>query len=289
MEMGATHSLDLTSDVTHLVVGCIDTPKYAYVAKERPDIRVLQPGFIDAVKARWMKGEDVRAELPALEKEYKCPTFWGLRICVTGFSDLDLRQSLTKVIEQGGGEYCGDLRQSVTHLVAKEPAGKKYEFALQWQQKIVGVEWIWMSVQRGMALEEKLFAATLPPESRGMGAVKVEEVYGVNGLGKRTRGEEQGGPVGKRKMRRVATETLGERKDEVWADIGGHHVGAGARPPQHEDTPDTVDDVTAEVEESMVHPPTERKLFESDALKDFSGNFIVYGFDQRRVCHGRPL
>jgi len=284
--MGATHSLDLTSDVTHLVVGRIDTPKYAYVAKERPDIRVLQPGFIDAVKARWMNGEDVRAELPALEEKYKCPTFWGLRICVTGFSDMDVRQSLTEAIVQGGGEYCGDLRQSVTHLVAKEPAGKKYEFALQWQQKIVGVEWIWMSVKRGMALEEGLFAATLPAESRGVGAVKVEEVHGVHELGKRTRGEEQGGPVGRRKMRRVATETLGERKDEVWADIGGRQVDAGVRPVQHGDAPDAADDTTAEVEESIANPPAERKLFESDALKDFSGNFIVYGFDQKRVCYG---
>jgi len=86
-------------------------------------------------------------------------------------------------------------------------------------------------------------------------------------------------------MRRVATETLGERKDEVWADIGGRQVDDGARPVQHGDAPDAADDTTAEVEESIANPPAERKLFESDALKDFSGNFIVFGFDQKRVCY----
>ena len=32
-QMGATHKLDLTGEVTHLIVGDIDTPKYKYVAK----------------------------------------------------------------------------------------------------------------------------------------------------------------------------------------------------------------------------------------------------------------
>jgi hypothetical protein len=84
-EMGATVKLDLTSDVTHLIVGNIDTLKYRYVAKSREDVRVLHVDWIDAVRDDWMKGGDV--DVPALEHKYRLPTFYGLRICLTGFED----------------------------------------------------------------------------------------------------------------------------------------------------------------------------------------------------------
>lgn len=84
-QMGADHKYDLTSDVTHLVVGSIDTPKYKYVAKERADVKVVVPEFIEAVRRSWMEGGDT--DVAALEVAYKVPTFFGLRICVTGFED----------------------------------------------------------------------------------------------------------------------------------------------------------------------------------------------------------
>ena len=83
--MGAEHKLDLTSDVTHLLVGHYKTPKYEYVAREREDVKVLKPDWIEAVREAWMTAENF--DLNALEKEYKLPTFAGLSICVTGFND----------------------------------------------------------------------------------------------------------------------------------------------------------------------------------------------------------
>ena len=83
--MGAAHKLDLTSDVTHLIVGDTDTPKYKYVARERPDVKVLMPEWIEAVRDVWMQGGETDVE--ALEAEYRLPTFAGLRICLTGFED----------------------------------------------------------------------------------------------------------------------------------------------------------------------------------------------------------
>ncbi len=83
--MGAIHKFDLTSDVTHLIVGSLDTPKYRYVAKERPDVKVVLPVWIDAVRQSWMTGGDT--DVAALELEYRVPTLYGLRICVTGFED----------------------------------------------------------------------------------------------------------------------------------------------------------------------------------------------------------
>ncbi|KAJ2969654.1 hypothetical protein NQ176_g8551 [Zarea fungicola] len=45
-ELGGVHKYDLTPDVTHLIVGDYDTPKYRHVARERPDIKAM-----DGVKA----------------------------------------------------------------------------------------------------------------------------------------------------------------------------------------------------------------------------------------------
>lgn len=59
-QMGAVHALDLTGEVTHLIVGDSNTPKYKYVAKERPDIVVLDPAWIDAVREVWIDGGDLR-------------------------------------------------------------------------------------------------------------------------------------------------------------------------------------------------------------------------------------
>ena len=83
--MGAIHKYDLTSDVTHLIVGDSDTPKYKFVAKERPDVKCLLPGWIDAVRASWMEGGET--DVDALEVTNKLPALAGLKVCVTGFDD----------------------------------------------------------------------------------------------------------------------------------------------------------------------------------------------------------
>ena len=87
--MGAVHKLDLTSDVTHLIVGDTDTPKYKYVAKERPDVKCLAAEWIEAVREPWLQGVEI--DLQALEIRHRLPTFAGLRICVTGFEDCAYR------------------------------------------------------------------------------------------------------------------------------------------------------------------------------------------------------
>lgn len=83
--MGAIHKLDLTSDVTHMIVGDTDTPKYKFVARERPDVRCLLPTWIDAIRESWLAGGET--DVDALEKKHTLPTFQGLTICVTGFDD----------------------------------------------------------------------------------------------------------------------------------------------------------------------------------------------------------
>lgn len=83
--MGAQHRYDLTSEVTHLICGAYDTPKYHYVAKERADVKILTPEWIEAVRQLWI--HDQAIDLEELERGHTLPTFATLRICMTGFED----------------------------------------------------------------------------------------------------------------------------------------------------------------------------------------------------------
>lgn len=83
--MGAQHKYDLTSEVTHLVVGDYDTPKYRYVAKERPDVKVITVDWVEAVRELWIADKPIDVEV--LETEHRMPTFASLKICLTGFED----------------------------------------------------------------------------------------------------------------------------------------------------------------------------------------------------------
>lgn len=101
-ELGGIHKYDLTPDVTHLVVGDYDTPKYRHVAKERTDIKAMDAGWIDTVGELWMA--DAEIDFPALEREWQLkpletcgempdptnPTEGkrgSLLLCMTGFDD----------------------------------------------------------------------------------------------------------------------------------------------------------------------------------------------------------
>ncbi|KAB8360582.1 hypothetical protein FH972_024322 [Carpinus fangiana] len=231
--MGAVHKLDLTSDVTHLIVGKVDTPKYQYVAKERPDVKVVLPDWVAAVRDKWTEGGDV--DIAALEEQYRLPTFHDLHICVTGFEDLDQRSALQQTFTDNGATYHGDLTKDVSHLVAALPKGKKYEFAVQWGIKLVTLEWVRDSIARGMVLEERLYHPTTPEEERGVGSVTTKQA--PSPLGKRKLGEVQltrntsDTASRARKLRRTASARYESQGDNLWADMGS--MDDGAKPQTH--------------------------------------------------------
>ena len=90
--MGASWKQDLTSDATHLVIGDSDTPKYKYVARQRPDVKAMTAGFIDAVREFWIRGDDV--PLAELEKKYAFPALAGYRICGTNLNEGEISDIL---------------------------------------------------------------------------------------------------------------------------------------------------------------------------------------------------
>src|SRR5271170_7370304 len=80
------------------------------------------------------------------------------------------RKLVEHQIRSHGGDYHPDLSRQCTHLLCASPAGKKYEAALKWNIQCVGVEWLYQSIERGMALDPKYFDLSIEPEKRGQGA-----------------------------------------------------------------------------------------------------------------------
>ncbi|KAK3721539.1 protein kinase activating protein dpb11 [Vermiconidia calcicola] len=228
-QMGAVHKLDLTSDVTHLIVGSITTAKYRYVAKERPDIKVLHPNWIEAVRESWMEGGDV--DVAFLEKEHHIPPFTGLQICVTGFDNIDQRTYISTTLGEHGATYHGDLTKAVTHLIAAAPQGAKYKAAKLWGVTVVSLKWFEDSLYRGMALDESLYDPGLAEEEQGKGAFRLLAKPRTS-LGKREREGSAPGvnseDISKKRLRRTANIRLESQSQDMWQDISAHSVGVEA-------------------------------------------------------------
>ncbi|KLU89227.1 hypothetical protein MAPG_08201 [Magnaporthiopsis poae ATCC 64411] len=244
-ELGGLHKYDLTPDVTHLIVGEYDTPKYRHVAKERPDILPMAAGWIQAVRDLWTK--DAPINFRELEKAWRLKAFetdgnqhgssnasindrGRLLVCLTGFEDAHERQEITETVTANGGEYTGDLTRKVTHLVVNRPEGRKYAAAKTWGIHTVSIEWIRDSVERGMILDESRYDPLLPVRERGVGAWNRRQAKRA-ALGKRSRegsgasGAADGADDRKRKLRRTASQKLATQRAGLWGDILGEQQG----------------------------------------------------------------
>ncbi|KAK6440701.1 DNA helicase [Oleoguttula sp. CCFEE 5521] len=217
-EMGAAHRLDLTGDVTHLLVGDINTSKYKYVAKQRPDIKVLHPSWVEAIQQIWTAGTDV--DLAGLDSEHQLPALAGLKLSVTGFIDTDERLAIAEMVKNNGAEYHGDMTKQVTHLIVAKPEGAKYAAAKAWGLATVSVKWLSDSLTRGMALDAGLYDPKTPEAEQGIGAFITEVMPRMAAL-KRARDSEsqEDGDTGPRKLRRSASSRLQSHSQNVWQGI----------------------------------------------------------------------
>ncbi|EMC98086.1 hypothetical protein BAUCODRAFT_412588 [Baudoinia panamericana UAMH 10762] len=222
-ELGAVVELDLTKNCTHLIVGSVSTPKYRYVAKDRPEVRVLCASWIEAVRQAWVEGGNV--DLSLLEEKHRLPAFFGLKICVTGFDNLEQRNLISDTVAEQGAEYHGDLTKNVTHLIAATPSGAKYAAAKAWGLIIVSYKWFEDSLFRGMALDESLYDPARPDSDQGRGAFRTT-ARPRESLGKRGRdGESQENEdTGKRKLRRTASTRLNSQSQDVWQDLSAREA-----------------------------------------------------------------
>lgn len=127
------------------------------------------------------------------------------------------RKKLEDDVNSNGGDYRGNLTKDVTHLIAKEPSGAKYKYAIEWNIKVVAVEWLEQTLQRGMILDEHLYSLSLPQAERGRNAW-IPRVASTSSLGKRSF-DGDGATNGPRKLRRVASEKLNSQSVGLWTDI----------------------------------------------------------------------
>ncbi|TEA14448.1 S-M checkpoint control protein rad4 [Colletotrichum sidae] len=281
-ELGGVHKYDLTPDVTHLIVGDYDTPKYRHVAKERIDIKAMDAGWVDAVGQRYMADLDV--DFAVLEREWQLKpleTFGHgpdpenlarslrgrLSLCMTGFDDHDERNSIIERIEANGGTYTGDLTKRVSHLIVRKAEGKKFKAARSWNIKTVSLAWLDQSIERGMILDEDCFDPLLPQEEQGHGAWSKVNPRRVS-LGKRSRSAV--GEDGQRKLRKTASMKLSSQRDTLWGDILG-----GNKPTAEVATPDKSEKI--EVQDSGVHDTMVQPVFDAGIFS--TSYFFMAGFD----------
>ncbi|KAF4991053.1 hypothetical protein FGRMN_8078 [Fusarium graminum] len=233
-ELGGIHKYDLTPDVTHLIVGDYDTPKYRHVARERPDIKAMDAAWIENLSEIWKNDDEIdyrqlehKHQLKPLEKRGIDPTIQpkqgeaerdSLLICLTGFGDQ--RDEIAHKITSNGGLYTGDLTRRCTHLIVNKPEGKKYAAAKAWGIHPVTLAWLEQSVARRMILEETKFDPTLPPEEQGKGAWIKRELK--RSLSKRSKSAIGAGTEeGPRKLRKTASMKLSSQHSHIWGDILG--------------------------------------------------------------------
>ncbi|EMR10861.1 hypothetical protein PNEG_01007 [Pneumocystis murina B123] len=167
LKLGAIYVQDLTSQVTHLIAGKLNTQKYKYVAMYRVDVKIMHIDWIFDIYKQWLKGDDI--SLLEYEKRYILPPFYNLLICVTNIS-IEHREEIEQKVIDLGGKYTRDLTRDTTHLITSNPTGKKYEFGVKWGIKIITPEWFWQSIERGACLEERLFDVHMAPNEVGKGA-----------------------------------------------------------------------------------------------------------------------
>ncbi|KAL1841552.1 hypothetical protein VTJ49DRAFT_6925 [Mycothermus thermophilus] len=308
-ELGGVHKYDLTPDCTHLIVGDYNTAKYRHVAKERPDIRVMAAGWVEAVRNLWV--QDAEIDFLALEKEWQLRTFEtcggdptpdggetdrGRLLCsITGIEDPEERQRIIHLIEANGGLYTGDLTKRCTHLIAKKPEGRKYRAAQTWNLFIVSVEWVYDSVERGLILDEKLYDPVLPEHERGKNAWNKQKPR-VSALGKRLRESNAAAQdEGKRKLRKTASMKLNSQRDNLWGDILGKNQQSAEPAPTAVPKGNPQQPPAPTAQTTQPTQPVERRSLETqgsklssfgvpeDGLVFASCCFYVHGFSSQKT------
>ncbi len=276
--MGAKHEYDLTPEATHLIVGDYNTPKYQFVARERPDVRAMTIEWVEAIRELWIN--DKAIDMEALEKEYTLPTFHSLKFSMTGCDDPTERLEIAEKVKAHGAIYEGDLTKQITHLISFRTEGAKYKAAKTWGLRIVSPEWLSDSLERGMILDEKLYDPSLPPLERGKGAW--DKTKPRTSLGKRLRTDIAEGA--KRKLRRTASSKLNSQNGNLWNDIIGSGMPQVSRSGVWENDQETQPrkgavesrENSSSTESTVENPPLPKGIF--------SGcRFFLHGFPPTKV------
>ena len=201
------------------------------------------------------------------------------------------RKDLEDRIKSNGAEYRGDLNKEVTHLIAYNTAGQKYQYARSWGIHVVATEWLEQSAERGMALEERLYDPLIDPLERGQGAWirKVETAQP-----RKRKREELVRTTSGRKLRRTASTKFDSQNDGMWTGIVSAEIRAEAnRRSEWDDVDDSIVEIHLDSESqaedarttgradsgswtSILRPRTAQGMF-------VGRSFYLYGFGAKEV------
>lgn len=267
--MGGQHRTDLMSDVTFLIVGSRDTPKYEFAVKHRADMTFLRPSFILELGERWKSGEDF--DITEEIERGKLQVFENLIVSCTNIQPEPDRKIFIDIVQSQGGTYSPDLTRQVTHLVSPSSTGRKYIYAKKWGIAIVDPLWVTKSVERGAALDTQYFSLDLPQDLRGKAAF-VEPV------------EIKRAPVIKLTTA-TAKPVLKKKSGKVWDSI--------LQGIEKSDIPPSRDSVSAWADEKRYDNSLDLEPMEdhsrtsgNDTAKPglFSGyTFVYYGFSDKQI------
>lgn len=207
---------------------------------------------------------------------------------------VDFRKQIEANVKSNGGEYRGDLTKEVTHLIAFSPTGTKHRYALQWGIRIVAIEWLEHSLERGMVLDENLFDLSMDPAERGRDAW-VRVVPRLPNPNKR-RIEEHTNAGSVRKLRRTASAKFDGQNDGIWSDIVGRvpvgenngkslwdeSIGRVLEPEQQWKEVDPTRKASPAISETVLQEEHAVKVTKAGIFK--GKRFFLHGFDTKKVC-----
>jgi DNA replication regulator DPB11 len=200
------------------------------------------------------------------------------------------RLEIAETVKTNGATYEGDLTKQITHLISFRTEGAKYKAAKAWGLRIVSIEWLRDSLERGMILDEKLYDPALPLDQRGIGAWNRTQPKKRTSLGKRPRDETiTGGDGPKRKLRRTASTKLNSQSEDLWGDIvatGGGSVAQVVRSGAWEST----ENEPPEESTTTLKAPTDSSSIKTEVAPEplliqgmFSGcRFYLEGFEFKK-------
>lgn len=225
----------------------------------------------------------------------------------------DYRMALGENLRNNGAFFQRDLTKDATHLIAKSPSGRKFEYATLWGIKVVSMKWVEDSLARGMILDENRYHPSIPLEKQGQGAWRRPPPPSIEPAPKRT------GPIAlsqrARKIRRVASMKLGSQSEGLWGAIMAednkpdHSAAATSEKDawkeepkvepndrQQSDREESKENNSSTIEPSVAptdgassaaaHPTKSSRTSPHPESRGFWYNcrFFIYGFTTKQVC-----
>ena len=151
--MGATVHFELSSSVTHLVVGEVQSNKYIVASEEGiPTVTKDWVNYLWDISVNQLQPITPQSSnYEQLTSSFKSGIFHGCTISCSNVES-DEKEQLAKMISSNGGTYATSMdKKKCTHLAMGGLGGEKFKYAKEWGLTIVKTNWIIDSVNKGFA------------------------------------------------------------------------------------------------------------------------------------------